>query len=462
MPVRSNRLPFRTSLPFALLLSFLASLWLAGGASRGDVSGQIVVRAVAWFVLAVMILFGSLPREPRLRPVALFLGMVTLVALLQLVPLPPAIWQTLPGRAIFTEAAAASGQAQPWRPWAIVPWAAFNAASSLIVPIVVLLLTASLTSDERASLPGVALGLVCASMLVGLLQLVGAGFDNPFVNDSIGQIAGNFANRNHFALFLALGCLLAPAWAYRGGRSPGWRGPAAAAILLLLMLTVLASGSRAGLLVAVIGLCLGLLIVQRGIRRSLSDQPRWIVLILAGGIVAIGTTLAIAVASSDRAVSVTRLFGADMGDDMRSRGLPVVLTMIREYFPAGAGLGGFDPLFRQHESFNLLKLTYFNHAHDDWLEVVLDTGLVGVVLLLAALFWWSWRSLRAWRVGGSLRHVAPKLGSAMLLLIFIASLLDYPARTPIMMAMIVLAACWLTEAHDQQRSSALPGEDQPL
>ncbi|EZP55125.1 O-antigen ligase family protein [Sphingomonas sp. RIT328] len=459
MSVHSARLPIRASLPFALLLSFLVVLWFAGGASRGDVSGQIVVRACAWLTLGVSVLFVTPPREPRLRPVALLVGATTIVALLQLVPLPPSIWQALPGRTIFAEAAAASGQVQPWRPWAIVPWAAANAASSLIVPVVVLFLTASLTANERALLPGVVLCLVCASMLVGLLKLIGAGFDNPFVNDSVGQVAGNFANRNHFALFLALGLILAPVWAYRGGRLPGWRGPMAAAMGLLLVLTILASGSRAGLLVGVIGLCLGLVIVQRGIRQSLSGQPRRVVLLLVGSLVVIGIVLAIATVSSDRAVSITRLVGADMGDDMRSRGLPVVMTMIREYFPAGAGLGGFDPLFRQHEPFHLLKLTYFNHAHDDWLEVVLDTGLIGVLLQGIALLWWGRRSLEAWRRGGALRYAVPKLGSATLLLVFIASLLDYPARTPLMMAIIVLAACWLTEGYDQHRSPALPDAD---
>jgi hypothetical protein len=31
-------------------------------------------------------------------------------------------------------------------------------------------------------------------------------------------VSGTFANRNHFALFMAIGCVLAPAWAVQSSR----------------------------------------------------------------------------------------------------------------------------------------------------------------------------------------------------------------------------------------------------
>ncbi|RYE96337.1 MAG: hypothetical protein EOO77_41165 [Oxalobacteraceae bacterium] len=115
--------------------------------------------------------------------------------------------------------------------------------------------------------------------------------------------------------------------------------------------------------------------------------------------------------------------------------------MIRTYFPFGAGMGSFDPIFRMHEPFALLKPTYFNHAHNDFLEIVLNAGLPGLLLLLIALGWWGWKSMVAWR--GDAAHILPRLGSVMLLLILIASIIDYPARTPIIMAMAMIAAIWL-------------------
>jgi hypothetical protein len=126
-------------LPFVLLASLFAILWLAGGAARADALGQVLVRAVAWMILVLIILGGRRPSFTFSRPVLLLLLGALALPMLQMVPLPPSMWQALPGRELFAEAAAATGQAQPWRPWAIVPGAAFNAASSLVVPWAVLL-----------------------------------------------------------------------------------------------------------------------------------------------------------------------------------------------------------------------------------------------------------------------------------------------------------------------------------
>lgn len=450
------------SLPFALLCLLLFTLWLAGGASRSDALGQVVVRSLAAVLMAAALLFGPRPSLATARPVAWFLALVILLPLIQLIPLPPALWQAIPGRALFAQAADLIHETQPWRPWAIVPGGAVNAAASLIVPAAVLLLVAGSKEAERALVPGLLLALIAASTLLGLLQLSGAHFNNPLINDSVGQVSGTFANRNHFALFLALGCLLAPVWAFLGGRSPSWRGPVALGLALLFVLTIAATGSRAGIVVGVFALGAGLWIVRQGIRRAMARYPRWAfpaVFAAIPGVIAIFVLFAIA---AGRAASIERMFTSDTAQDMRTRGLPTVLEMIKTYFPAGSGFGGFDQVFRIHEPFALLKPTYFNHAHNDFLEIILEGGIAGAALLAAALAWLAYAGLRAWRAGSGTRHGLPKAGAVVLLLILIASAFDYPARTPMMMAIIVLAATWLSESAVASRASALPQGGQHL
>uniref|UniRef100_UPI0030D8AEB9 hypothetical protein n=1 Tax=Pseudomonas proteolytica TaxID=219574 RepID=UPI0030D8AEB9 len=104
------------SVPFALLAVLLAALWMAGGASRPDVLGQVVVRCVAWLAVIFLLLMG--PRLPRVRTdqVALLLLFTIALPTIQLVPLPPELWQRLPGRDVFIQASTLSGQSQPWRP----------------------------------------------------------------------------------------------------------------------------------------------------------------------------------------------------------------------------------------------------------------------------------------------------------------------------------------------------------
>jgi O-antigen ligase len=458
----ASQLMLRPSLPLIMLSILLVTIWVAGGAARGDVLGQVVVRSVAWLLLIIAAIIGPRPSWKPVMPVVWLLSAAIALCLIQLVPLPPALWQMLPGRALVIEAASASGQPQPWRPWSIVPWATANAVSSLVVPATILLLVSSLTEREQTWLPGVVLALIVASMLLGLLQVTGVSFDNPFINDTPGQISGNFANRNHFALFLSFGCLLTPVWTFLAGHRLSWRKAFALGLLLLLVLTTLATGSRAGLFLGLLALSIGFLIIRTDMMRMMANYPRWALPTLAVGVAAVLLIVVLVSFSANRAESINRVFEGEASNDMRARALPIVFGMIREYFPAGSGFGGFDPVFRIHEPMNLLKYTYFNHAHNDILEIVLDGGLAGLLILFAGLSWVIYASIRVWRVNTGVRFALPKAGAGMLLLTVIASMLDYPARSPMIMAMIVIAGAWLSQATKHANASALPAKHQHL
>lgn len=374
--------PGRPSLPFILLLAVLAALWIAGGASRADALGQAVVRGVSLLTLAIGIVAGLRPSLARYRPIVLLLlGMASLV-LLQLVPLPPGIWQSLPGRGLLSVATTAGDQASLWRPLAIVPDAAVNAVASLIVPAVILLVASSLKESELNLLPGIVLALIAASTLLGLLQVSGAGFNNPFINDAPGEVGGSFANRNHFALFLSLGCLLAPVWAFRTDRRSAWRTPVVVGLLLLFVLMILASGSRTGLLTGALAFALGVGLASKGIRRELRGAPAWMFPAIIVATVALISIFVLFSMLSDRAVSIDRALSLASEQDLRSTITPTLLQMIGSYSPYGAGLGGFEPVFRIAEPDQLLSTIYFNHAHNEILQLALEGGAAGALSTL--------------------------------------------------------------------------------
>jgi O-antigen ligase len=183
----------------------------------------------------------------------------------------------------------------------------------------------------------------------------------------------------------------------------------------------------------------------RDARRLAASLPRWIApVMIAFALGCVGLVVWLSL-SADRAVYLNRVASMDVEQDMRVRALPVVWSMIGEYFPVGTGAGAFDPIFRIHEPFSLLKPTYFNHAHNDYLEVILDTGLPGLLILLAALVWWGWKSIRVWGSDAGAAAKTGRLGSTVILLVLIASAVDYPARTPLIMALLVVAAAWLAD-----------------
>jgi len=414
--------------------------------------GQVVVRASAWLVIIAAVLGGSRPVLAGVRPVLILLLATIALPLVQLVPLPPAFWQALPGRSILL----IPGEPAGWRPWTMTPGATCNALASLVMPAAMLLVLSQANDRVYRWLPAMLVGMIGTATLLGLLQFSGAGFNSPLLNDTPGVVSSIFANRNHFALFLAIGCLMTPVWAFAEPEALRWRGPLAGSLVLLFVLTILATGSRSGMLLGALSLVLALTLVGRQLRRRLRGAPSWVLPALIGvAVLVIGGVVALSFAA-DRADAIRRLIALDGSEDMRARARPTVLAMIALYMPFGSGFGGFDPIFRIHEPFSLLKLTYFNQAHNDFLGIALDGGLAGITVLAAGVLWWLFATVRVWRAPANEAVALGRLGSAIILLVLVASLTDYPARTPTIMAILVIAGVWLARARTIGAYATLP------
>lgn len=444
---RHSAAPDRAStLSFWLLVALLGILWIAGGASRADVLGQAVVRFFAWIMIVLAIL--ALPRVGlrAAKEPAIILGAAALLVAFQLIPLPPSIWTELPGRSILVEAAVLTGTDQPWRPLSISPSGTKNALASLIVPAVVLFLGANLTREQHWRLAIFVLAIVGAGAVQGVLQFSGANFTNPLINMVTGTVSGNFANRNHFALFLAIGCVLALAWAFRD-ETPSWKAGAAFGLIIVFILMLLATGSRSGVVVGLSGIVLTFIAFRKRAAQKFRAIPRKVAvptLMVAIAIVIGAIWLSVGL---DRAVSVDRATVVEAEGDLRFQVWPLVFEMTRTYFPAGTGFGTFDPAFRISEPDGLLNPRYINLAHNDWMQIFLEGGLVGLILLASSLAWLALRSFHAWfpaqGAGGS--GYLARAASIIVALISAASVTDYPARTPMIMALLALAAIWLAK-----------------
>lgn len=434
---------------------WLAVLWLAGGSSRSDATGQVPVILAAWAIVIGMIVFARRPEWRQARAVYGFLAAAAALMILQLLPLWPAAWLALPGREVFASAAEITGEAQPWRPLSISPGGTVQSLGFLVVPAATLALCGGMRLEQHWRVALTLLCLIGLSALLGLMQFSGVQFNHPLVNDIPGMVSANFANRNHLGLFCAIGCIVAPAWALQSHDSARWKIAAAFALVILFGLIVLATGSRAGLLLGAMGVVIGIgtgLGTARAEYRRLSKSMR---VLLPVGIVVLVSGLLLLSIVFDRAASIDRLLSLNTADDLRGQTLPFLVAIATKYFPVGAGFGTFDELYRIDEPLDLLSLQYFNHAHNDLLEVVLEGGLPGLLLLVAAVGWWAWRSYRAWRPGRDQQGaILPRAGSGMLLLVFVASIWDYPARTPMIMAVVVIAAIWLCRPGSGMASSA--------
>jgi O-antigen ligase len=100
---------------------------------------------------------------------------------------------------------------------------------------------------------------------------------------------------------------------------------------------------------------------------------------------------------------------------------------IPQFLPFGSGVSSFPTLYPRYEDMATVTRTYTNHAHNDYLELALETGIPGVLLLIAFLWWWAARTRSIWRpVTPDPYAQAATIVTAALLL---HSIVDYPLRT---------------------------------
>ncbi|WP_340588089.1 O-antigen ligase family protein [Erythrobacter alti] len=413
---------------------------MLGGASRYDVQSLPFLRAASVFVLAYVV--WKMPTE-RLREVKwplILLGALAFTMLLQLVKLPPSIWQDFAGRDIVYRIGVAAGMGDVWRPVTFSPASTWNSLASLTVPAAALVLLAWMKRSEWRQALWIFVGIGALSALMGIMQLVLPESDNLYLYaiTNAGEAVGLFANRNHNAIFCGVALLAAidrlqEDWSaselpFRIGGS---------AVAALLVIGILVNASRAGLLVLVLVFALASLRQLASLRKakgSLILRLLWLVLpVLGAGL------LAVALFTQDRLAGLTRLIEKDPLDEQRTQLFPYFLEMLRDHMPWGAGFGAFEQAYRVIEPAELLGPRYLNQAHNDWIQFFIEGGVAAVVIfvLFALLVARAAISVLRKKTGNDATRRQTLLALMLLALFAVGSLVDYPLRTPLGMIFAV-------------------------
>ncbi|MXO63121.1 O-antigen ligase family protein [Qipengyuania oceanensis] len=425
------------------LLILIACAALMGGSSRSDISSLIVLRPVAILALAWG-LYRLSGAQARANTAVLYLaGAWFGLTALQLVPLPPFLWHALPGRELAQEIDRAAGLADQWRPLSLVPWRTLNTLFALTVPLAALVLALGMPRSRLRVAIAFMVLIVWLSAGLSLLQVVG-GDSSPFYTYRVtnaGSAVGLFANRNHQAIFIAMGFpLIATALALwpvsrEQIRLREWT---AAGITTLLVPFLLFTQSRAGIVVGLIGAGLAVWCYRspreaaQPRRRKIALDPRIIFAGLAT-LALVGLTLAFSAANS-----IQRLGAED--DELRLSIWPPIFDMALSYLPTGSGLGTFVEIYATNEPDDLLAPQYINHAHNDYLELLMTGGLpfIGLLAIAAAVVFGK-AAARLRRRGQREDQILGRLGVSLILILAIGSAYDYPVRTPLLATILALA-----------------------
>jgi O-antigen ligase len=422
----------------AVFGAFVALVAVLGGSSRPDVSGLVLLRPMAILFCLYALLVVSSEQLRSVRAALLLVGSLMMLAILQLVPLPPGVWSSLPGREIVLEADTLIDLGEIWRPLSLDPDRTWNALFALFVPLGSICLVAAQGDRSQRTVLLALVGVGMLSAMLGILQAIGGGLHLYEITHA-GFPVGLFANKNHQAilllwLMLAASYLAATAEPH-GPTSTARLGLALAAIAVVFPLLIL-TGSRAGLALCLpsVAVCAWLLL-RSPATALLLQRSRWRGrLLLAGGLI-VGVGLVAFVfamlAFSTRQTALSRLFELSAADDLRSLYLPRFIEMSRDYFPTGAGLGAFQEAFNAYEPTSSLTARYMNQAHNDPVQLLIEGGLPGLAIILAGMIWLAWASWRVWTSAGRRARESAVFYGASITLWLVAGVVDYPLRTPL-------------------------------
>ena len=439
---------------FLTLAALLVVVFLTGGGSRGDITSLVLLRPFAILCLACGLFWISPDHWRAYRlPLALMGALIALLAL-HLVPLPPVVWSSLPGREIAVSASALVDAESVWRPLAMVPYRAWNAFYAMLVPAAALVLAVQLREDQQQRILYLIMALIALSAILGIAQAV-SGHNSALFFYRVtnpGSAVGLFANKNHQAAAL---CMLLPMLALAGSRAKGTARTtgrfASAGAALLVFTLILATGSRAGVVFAILALAGSWLVISgrpQMIAARTHKKARVVPLALAAAALVACASLAIIFS---RASALDRIVASDTVEEGRFEVWRVTAEFLPYYQPFGAGFGSFVEVFQIHEPNSMLATKYWNHAHNDWLEWLLEGGVPVALLLIAALFGFvrAFMRLRSRLHGGQFAVQLGMAGAVALIILFLWSLVDYPLRTPALACLAAVATAWM----------AAPGKD---
>jgi O-antigen ligase len=449
------------ALVWPALVVLAVALLLQGSAWPRQTADMVAAMAAAPLLFVVLVRpeaaggVGWLGRCERLFP-----WLLPLLVLAQTIPLPPEMWRHLPGRAAVAEVIAATGAPLDWMPLSLTPASAPGAVLFLMAPIALYLATLRLSWSGRRLLLALVVAGAGLQVVVGLAQSVfGAqSLWNFYGNVDAQRSTGLFASQNHYPAALYMALPLVGALGLRlGERRSGlarWSVAAAlVALAMFLLVGALLSRSRAGIAMSAGAVVLSGVVFIAGRWRGVGGRAA-----LVAGLVGVLPFLWVIDREFGR---IQSRFGTSLIDDYRAVIFGNVSRGIERFFPAGSGFGSFVDVYQGLEKPADLIPAFVNFAHDDYLQIVLEGGAVGVALLAVFLLWYVWRAGQA--VFGAAAAPAAdgvyerRAAAISLFLVLLHSTVEYPLRTGALAAVFAVLAGILATTTVRGGPMAVPG-----
>jgi O-antigen ligase len=446
--------PSRLTPLIALALLLLVSFGLGGGGSYYGLA-NLIVQLTALAVLSAH--RDSFIAFWRTAPMALrgLIILTILVPLIQLMPLPSSLWTALPGRELVAASLGQAGEAG-WMPISLDPRRTLLALTALIVPLSVLAIGWTMPRQDLVSLGWIVVMLGLVTLLIGAVQVSSNGQAGLLYPQRMpgSVLLGTFANRNSTGLMLILPLTLAAL--LPSPRPHPAALPVRLALCALLILAIILTKSRTALVLSAIPILLGLaraalFSAETAARRSAGKPSRgWLIAVAVFALGTAGIAGTIAMAPGRLAETLERFEGSS--EDSRRYIWEDATHSAARYWPVGAGMGTFDDISAVDESLENLTKRRPGRVHNDFIEITIEAGIVGIILVI---LWFALIAWLAWRVRASSWRWPAWGAAGFLLAIALQSITDYPLRNQTILFLASFALLLLTRvaAHRRERMS---------
>ena len=410
----------------AVLPIYLFACLLLGGSAQGIWQNMLLqlagVAIVGWAAAAR----DDEPLSPSARQLLVIVALGIAVIALQLVPLAPSIWSNIGGRSGLVHDYRVLGMPPPSLPVSLSPYSSLNSLMGIIPPLAMFCAMTRLRAYRASWLAIALLAGTVFGILLGALQVTSSdALNSPWYlygETNWGVAVGFFANANHMATLLVITIPFLAAIAAPNRQANLQRFSALLALVagagLVVLVGLALNGSLAGY-----GLALPVLAASALIILPPNSRLRIWAVVFAG-LLLIGSLTALATTSI-----AGKKFGQDATTSVQSRATILATSdeALRDYLPFGTGLGTFRSVYQHYERPEQVTETYVVHAHNDYVELALEMGVGGIIVMLLFLGWWVAATWRVWRTAEAGPYArAATIASAAVL---VHSLVDFPLRT---------------------------------
>lgn len=417
----------RYSLQFKVAAFLLIVAMLLGGGGSRFAFAEMLVQLAA--IPALVLGLGDMRAAQNwagFRTLIVICAAAAALVLLQLVPLPPFIWQALPGRELWAEGANLIPGGATWLAWSVNPELTVQSGLSLMVPVAMILSVMRLGEKEQRLLLYIALAMLGVHLAVAVMQALSGGESfYPYKTSHKGLPLGLFANRNHMAELALMGIfvLIGLVSSKHGEGERGGRYLLLGTAILILSLAIVATNSRTATALLIPAY---MFLTYKALPVRWRKQSAWI---LGGLSFSVAGLLAVMLSSGTFMLANTMAKRYAQDEDHRFEFWPDAWHAMLEYMPFGSGLGTFDTVFRANEKLTTVGSHYVNNAHNDYLELGIETGIFGLAIAAVFLFWFGKTLVILSRGQKTGSNIMGTYSGAALVAIALHSMIDYPLRS---------------------------------